>query len=229
MGMRRKKTVIWIRVAIQFINIGEGSQKVTGSRVVIALNKKSNSDFYILASTISPLIYSTIGVFSYLINAKGEVEGCLYKSRQCSYKTRSYKKVGHTTLILHWVLSWRGSYIPIDTVFQLSSMPSPSEPGPLGPHPLTGQYDDLLQIKAFLQAHARENGYAIIVQKTTVTVRHMYAATAVSAKGQFPRATPKADRQLVYIESCSSFLPSSSSLLSLVPSIVQSTKLPSLE
>jgi hypothetical protein len=33
-------------------------------------------------------------------------------------------------------------------------------------------------------------------------------------------AAPRADRQLVYIESCSSFLPSSSSLLSLVSSIV---------
>ena len=46
-------------------------------------------------------------------------------------------------------------------------MPSPSELGPLGPPPPTGQYDDLLQIKTFLQAHARENGYAITVQKTT--------------------------------------------------------------
>jgi hypothetical protein len=92
---------------IRFINIGDSSQKVTGSRVVIALNIKSNSDFYtfaILASTTAPLIYSTIGVFYYLIGTKGEVGGCLYKSRPCSYKTRSYKKVGHTTLILHWVL-----------------------------------------------------------------------------------------------------------------------------
>jgi hypothetical protein len=61
-----------------------------------------------------------------------------------------------------------------------------------------------------------------------VTVRHMYAATAVSDKGQFPGAA-RADRQLVYIESYSPpFLPSSS-LFSLVSSIVQSTKLPSLE
>jgi hypothetical protein len=46
-------------------------------------------------------------------------------------------------------------------------MPSLSQPGPLGPPPPIGQYDDLLQIKLFLQAHARQNGYAIIVQKTT--------------------------------------------------------------
>jgi hypothetical protein len=43
-----------------------------------------------------------------------------------------------------------------------------------------------------------------------------------------PGAAPRADRQLVYIEGYSSSLPSSSSLLSLVSSIVQSTKLPSL-
>jgi hypothetical protein len=53
----------------------------------------------------------------------------------------------------------------------------------------------------------------------------MYAVTAVlvsrgSAKGQLPGAAPKRDRQLVYIESYSSSLPSSSSLLSLVSSIV---------
>jgi hypothetical protein len=46
-------------------------------------------------------------------------------------------------------------------------MPSPSQPGPLGAPPPTGQYDDLLQIKVFLHAHARQNGYAISVQKTT--------------------------------------------------------------
>jgi hypothetical protein len=48
----------------------------------------------------------------------------------------------------------------------------------------------------------------------------MHAATAVSDKGQFLGAAPKADRQLVYIESYAPpFLPSSS-LLSLVSSIV---------
>jgi FAR1 DNA-binding domain len=46
-------------------------------------------------------------------------------------------------------------------------MPSLSQPGPLGAPLPTGQYDDLLQIKVFLQAHARQNGYAISVQKTT--------------------------------------------------------------
>jgi hypothetical protein len=52
-----------------------------------------------------------------------------------------------------------------------------------------------------------------------VTVRHMHAATAVPDRGQFPRAAPRADRQLVYIETYSSALPSSSSLFSLVSSI----------
>jgi hypothetical protein len=52
-------------------------------------------------------------------------------------------------------------------LFIYSSMPSPSQPGPLGPPPPTGQYDNLLQIKLVLQAHARQNGYAIIVQKST--------------------------------------------------------------
>jgi hypothetical protein len=58
-------------------------------------------------------------------------------------------------------------------------------------------------------------------------VYYIYTATAVLAKGsskgqfqravprgQFLRAAPWADRQLVYIESYFSFLPSSSSLLS---------------
>jgi hypothetical protein len=46
-------------------------------------------------------------------------------------------------------------------------MPSLAQPGPLGPPPPTGNYDTLAQIKPVLQAHARENGYAIIVQKST--------------------------------------------------------------
>jgi hypothetical protein len=66
-----------------------------------------------------------------------------------------------------------------------------------------------------------------------VTVRNMYAATAVSAKGQFQgavtRAAPRADRQLVYIESYSSSLPSSSSLLILVSLIVAIYKAPFFE
>jgi hypothetical protein len=32
---------------------------------------------------------------------------------------------------------------------------------PLGPPPPTGQYSGLAEIKALLQAHARDNGYAI--------------------------------------------------------------------
>jgi hypothetical protein len=67
-----------------------------------------------------------------------------------------------------------------------------------------------------------------------VTVRHMYAATAVSvprgsSKGQLPRAAPGANKQLVYIESYSSSLPSSSSLLNLVSSIVAIYKAPFFE
>jgi hypothetical protein len=67
-----------------------------------------------------------------------------------------------------------------------------------------------------------------------VTVRHMYAATAVSvprgsSKGQLPRAAPRANKQLVYIESYSSSLPSSSSLLNLVSSIVAIYKAPFFE
>jgi hypothetical protein len=46
-------------------------------------------------------------------------------------------------------------------------MPSLSQPGLLGSPPPTGQYDDLLQIKVFLQAYACQNGYAISVQKST--------------------------------------------------------------
>jgi hypothetical protein len=68
-----------------------------------------------------------------------------------------------------------------------------------------------------------------ILLKELVTVRHMYAATAVSAKGQFPRVAPRADRQLMYIESCSSIHPSSSSLLSLVSSIVAIYRAPFFE
>jgi hypothetical protein len=66
-----------------------------------------------------------------------------------------------------------------------------------------------------------------------VTVRYIYAATAVSDKGQFQGAVPKGCAQgrqtaRVYRELLSSLLPSSS-LFSLVSSIEQSTKLPSLE
>jgi hypothetical protein len=49
-------------------------------------------------------------------------------------------------------------------------MPSPTEVGPLGPPPLIGQYKKHSNITHALQAHARENGYAITVNKTTPTV-----------------------------------------------------------
>jgi hypothetical protein len=65
-----------------------------------------------------------------------------------------------------------------------------------------------------------------------VTVRHMYAATAASDKGQFQgavpkgrflRAAPRADGQLVYIESYSP------PFLSLVSSIVAIYRAPFTE
>jgi hypothetical protein len=40
-------------------------------------------------------------------------------------------------------------------------MPSPTNLGPLGLPPPTGQYACLADIKALLQAHARDNSYAI--------------------------------------------------------------------
>jgi len=46
-------------------------------------------------------------------------------------------------------------------------MPSATDLGPLGPPPPTGQYSDVGNITDLLQAHARENGYAIKVNKTT--------------------------------------------------------------
>jgi hypothetical protein len=41
-------------------------------------------------------------------------------------------------------------------------MPSPTHPGPLGLVPLAGQYASTADIKAALQAHARNSGYAIV-------------------------------------------------------------------
>jgi Transcription factor AFT len=40
-------------------------------------------------------------------------------------------------------------------------MPSPTNPGPLGPLPPTRQYTNLADVKPLLQAHAQDNGYAI--------------------------------------------------------------------
>jgi hypothetical protein len=48
-------------------------------------------------------------------------------------------------------------------------MPSPTLPGPLGPPPPAGQYATTTEIKASLQAHAGENGYAIAVDSSTPT------------------------------------------------------------
>ena len=47
------------------------------------------------------------------------------------------------------------------------TMPSETQPGPLGPAPPAGQYTDLPTIKAALQAHGRDNGYAIAVDSST--------------------------------------------------------------
>jgi hypothetical protein len=40
-------------------------------------------------------------------------------------------------------------------------MPSPTNPGPLSPLPLTRQYTNLADVKPLLQAYAQDNGYAI--------------------------------------------------------------------
>jgi len=46
-------------------------------------------------------------------------------------------------------------------------MPSVLEPSPLGPPPPTSQYSDRDDIKNALQAHARDNSYAIKVDSST--------------------------------------------------------------
>jgi hypothetical protein len=46
-------------------------------------------------------------------------------------------------------------------------MPSILEPGPLGSPPPIGQYSDREAIKVALQAHARDNGWAIKVDSST--------------------------------------------------------------
>jgi hypothetical protein len=46
-------------------------------------------------------------------------------------------------------------------VIPISTMLSPTNPGPLGPLPPNGQYTNLADTKPLLQAHARDNGYAI--------------------------------------------------------------------
>jgi hypothetical protein len=43
-------------------------------------------------------------------------------------------------------------------------MPSPNEPGPLGPPVATTTYDDLVAAKSTLQLHARAQGYSIAVE-----------------------------------------------------------------
>jgi len=46
-------------------------------------------------------------------------------------------------------------------------MPSPTALGPLSPPPPTSEYADLADIKPLLQAHARDNGYAVISDCST--------------------------------------------------------------
>jgi hypothetical protein len=46
-------------------------------------------------------------------------------------------------------------------------MPSPTHLGPLGPVPPAGQYASTADIKAALQAHAHNNGYAIVANSST--------------------------------------------------------------
>lgn len=45
-------------------------------------------------------------------------------------------------------------------------MPSPTNPGPLGPPP-TGQYTALADVKSLLQAHAWDHGYATVCDCST--------------------------------------------------------------
>ena len=47
-------------------------------------------------------------------------------------------------------------------------MPSLTHPEPLGPLPPTGEYSCLADIKALLQAHAQDNGYAIVGDCSTL-------------------------------------------------------------
>jgi hypothetical protein len=46
-------------------------------------------------------------------------------------------------------------------------MPSPTDLGPLSLAPPTSQYASTADVKAALQAHARDNGYAISANSTT--------------------------------------------------------------
>jgi hypothetical protein len=60
-------------------------------------------------------------------------------------------------------------------------MPSPTNPGPLGLPPPTGQYACPADIKAFLQAHAWDSGYAIVGDYSTAKK----AAWICSKSGQY--------------------------------------------
>jgi hypothetical protein len=55
----------------------------------------------------------------------------------------------------------------IEAIPNPNKMPSPTHLEPLGPPPPTGQYAGLAEIKALLQAYARDNGYAIVVDCST--------------------------------------------------------------
>jgi hypothetical protein len=67
----------------------------------------------------------------------------------------------------------RASIFPAHNQFQkieaipYFTMPSPTDLGPLGPAPPVGQYASTDDIKGALQAHARDNGYAISVDSKT--------------------------------------------------------------
>jgi hypothetical protein len=59
------------------------------------------------------------------------------------------------------------SFSKILKLFPYSTMPSPTHLGPLGPAPPAGQYASTDDIKSALQAHARENGFAISADSKT--------------------------------------------------------------
>jgi hypothetical protein len=80
--------------------------------------------------------------------------------------------IGHRAFILlanttHTLFPENCKIEAIPTSFANCIMPSPTDLGPLGPPPPTGQYSKHSDITDVLQAHARENGYAITINKTT--------------------------------------------------------------
>jgi Transcription factor AFT len=69
----------------------------------------------------------------------------------------------------------------LNSTTNIETMPSIAQPGPLGPTPPTGQYACPADIKAVLQAHARENNYAIATDCSTAKK----AAWVCSKSGQY--------------------------------------------